>query len=134
MKGAAMEASSASAVLFAKDLKKVAAFYCQALGMICSASDEQHWALDGYGFHLIVHQIPKHIAAKITVQQPPERRVWGAIRLNFPVRSIEDSRRAARSLGGEVDDAPPDWADRNANFFLGYDPEGNVFGASQHAC
>lgn len=100
-----MESSNVSAVLFAKDLQRVAAFYSQALGMACTASDEYHWALDGYGFHLIVHQIPKHIADEITVQQPPERRVWGAIRLNFPVPSIEDSRRAARSLGGEVDDA-----------------------------
>lgn len=129
-----MESSNVSAVLFAKDLKRVAAFYSHALGMTCSASDEHHWALDGYGFHLIVHQIPKHIADGITVQQPPERRVWGAIRLNFPVQSIEESRRAARSLGGELDETPPEWADRDANFFLGYDPEGNVFGASQHAC
>jgi predicted enzyme related to lactoylglutathione lyase len=128
-----MESSNVSAVLFAKDLKRVAAFYSQALGMTCSVSDEHHWALQGYGFHLIVHQIPKHIADKVAVRQPPERRVWGAIRLNFPVRSIADSRRTARSLGGEVDDAPPEWADRSANFFLGYDPEGNVFGASQHA-
>lgn len=128
-----MESSSVSAVLFAKDLKRVAAFYSQALGMIRSAGDEHHWALDGYGFHLIVRQIPKHLADEITIRQPPERRVWGAIRLNFPVQSIEDSRRTARSLGGELDDAPPEWADRNANFFLGYDPEGNVFGATQHA-
>ncbi|HTJ19490.1 MAG TPA: VOC family protein [Steroidobacteraceae bacterium] len=125
-----MESSNVSAVLFAKNLRRVAAFYSQALGMTCTASDEHHWALDGYGFHLIVHQIPPHIADKVTIQHPPERRVWGAIRLNFPVPSIEDSRRAARSLGGELDDAPPEWADRNANFFLGYDPEGNVFGAS----
>jgi predicted enzyme related to lactoylglutathione lyase len=128
-----MESSSVSAVVFAKDLKRVAAFYSQALGMTCSARDEHHWALDGYGFHLIVHQIPQHIAAEITIRQPPERRVWGAIRLNFPVQSIEDSRRAAKSSGGVVDDAPPEWAERNANFFLGHDPEGNVFGASQHA-
>jgi hypothetical protein len=32
-----------------------------------------------------------------------------------------------------VDDAPPEWAARDANFFLGYDPEGNVFGVSQGA-
>jgi predicted enzyme related to lactoylglutathione lyase len=128
-----VELSNVSAVLFAKDMRRVAAFYAQALGMTCSASDEDHWALDGHGFHLTVHQIATHIADKITIQQPPERRVWGAIRLNFPVQSIEASRRVARSLGGEVDDAPPEWADRTANFFLGYDPEGNVFGVSEHA-
>jgi len=123
-----------SAVLFAKDLTKVAAFYTQALGMTCAFSDEDHWALKGCGFDLIVHQIPKHIAAEITIQRPPWRRVWGAIRLDFPVQSIEDSRRIARSVGGEVDDVPPEWAESNGNFFLGHDPEGNVVGMSQHAC
>ena len=128
-----MESSTVSAVLFAKNMKRVAAFYAQALGLTCTASDEHHSALNGYGFHLIVHQISQPIADGITIRQPPERRVWGAIRLNFPVQSIEDSRRAAKSLGGVVDDAPPEWADRHANFFLGHDPEGNVFGASQQA-
>lgn len=127
-----MESSNVSAVLFAKELDRTAAFYTTALGMMCTLSDEHHWALNGHGFDLIVHQIPKHIADEITVQQPPERRVWGAIRLNFPVQSIEDSRKVARSLGGEIDDAPPEWADRNADFYLGHDPEGNVFGVSQH--
>ena len=42
-------------------------------------------------------------------------------------------RATARSLGGGIDDAPPAWAERNANFFLGYDPEGNVFGVRQQA-
>jgi hypothetical protein len=72
--------------------------------MTCSASDEHHWALDGSGFHLTIHRIAKHIADQITIQRPPVRRVAGAIRLNFPVRSIEDSRRAASSLGGKLDD------------------------------
>lgn len=129
-----MESSNVSAVLFAKDLKKVAEFYTQALGMTHGFSDEHHWALKGYGFDLIVHRIPKHVAGEITIQQPPERRVWGAIRLDFAVQSIEDSRIIARSLGGEVDDAPPEWAESKADFFLGYDPEGNVIGVSQHAC
>lgn len=65
------------------------------------------------------------------IAQPPIRRVWGAIRLDFPVLCIDDSRRLARSLGGEVDEAPPLWADRNTNLFFGHDPEGNQFGISQ---
>jgi predicted enzyme related to lactoylglutathione lyase len=128
-----MGSSNVSAVLFAKDLKKVAEFYTQALGMTCGFSDEYHWALKGCGFDLIVHQIPMHMSSEIKIQQPPERRVWGAIRLDFPVESITGSRKIARSLGGDVDDTPPEWADSSANFFLGYDPEGNVIGVSQHA-
>lgn len=35
-----METASVSAVLFAQDLKKVAAFYAQALGMSCTHGDD----------------------------------------------------------------------------------------------
>lgn len=128
-----METASVSAVLFAKDLKKVAAFYAQALGMTCTRSDEQHVMLNCRGFELIVHQIPQHLADGIVIQQPPIRREDGAIRLTFPVQSVVATRRLARSLGGEVDDAPPAWAAAGANVFLGYDPEGNVFKVREHA-
>jgi predicted enzyme related to lactoylglutathione lyase len=123
-----MESSNVSAVLFVKDLQKVAAFYIGALGMRCLIDDKHHSALECHGFKLIVHQIPKHIADGITIEQPPERRVWGAVRLDYPVQSVEESRRLAKSFGGDIDDAPPDWADPNANFFFGYDPEGNQIG------
>src|SRR5262245_56340369 len=117
-----METSKVRAVLFAKDLQRVAAFYSGALGMERGFSDDDHSILTCQGFELIVHQIPKHIAAGITIEQPPKRRVTGAVRLDFPVQSIDDSRKRARSLGGGIDDSPPAWADRNANFFFGFDP------------
>lgn len=126
-----MEAARVSAVLFVKDLKRMTAFYAQALGMSCTASDEHHSILDCRGFNLVVHQIPQHIADGIVIEQPPHRRVEGALRLNFPVQSIAATRRLANSLGGQVDDAPPAWAEPNANSFLGYDPEGNVFKVSE---
>lgn len=126
-----MKAAKVSAVLFVKDLQRVAAFYTGALGMTCTFSDEYHFALDCCDFTLIVHQIPQHIAAEITIEQPPERRVWGAVRLDFPVRDLARSRELAASLGGGIDDDMPKWADENTNLFLGYDPEGNQIGVSQ---
>ena len=126
-----METSSVRAVLFAKDLNRVAAFYSQALGMTRGDSSESHVVLERLGFELIVHQIPKHIAETINIEQPPARRVGGALRLDYPVESIEDSRKLARSLDGGIDAAPPQWADPDTNFFLGYDPEGNQFGVSE---
>ena len=65
------------------------------------------------------------------VQQPPVRRTGSGARLDYPIESITDSRRLARSLGGDIDDTPPGWADPDTNFYLGNDPEGNVFGVSQ---
>jgi predicted enzyme related to lactoylglutathione lyase len=128
-----VETSNVSAVLFAKNLKSVAAFYQEALGMKVTSSDEYHSVLDCRGFKLVVHQIPKEIANNITIDRPPKRRISGAIRLDYPVKNIEDSRKAARSFGGDIDDAPPPWANGNANFYFGYDPEGNQFGVSQRA-
>lgn len=126
-----MSSANVSAVLFAKDLRAIAAFYSTALGMTVVASDEYHCRLACHGFELVVHQIPKHIADGIVIDRPPKRRVSGAIRLDYPVRNIEESRRRAQSLGGGIDDAPPQWADRTANFYFGYDPEGNQFGVAE---
>lgn len=124
-----MEAGQVGAVLFVKDLKRVAAFYQGALGMTCTTSDDHHFALQCSGFTLIVHQIPKHIADGIVIEQPPTRRVWGAIRLDYPVPNLAESRKLAQSLGGGIDEVSP-W-NPNDNFFLGYDPEGNQLGVSE---
>jgi predicted enzyme related to lactoylglutathione lyase len=124
-----MDANSVRAVLFVKDLGSAAAFYIGALGMTQSARDDEHAVLECDGFELVVHQIPKHIADTIVITQPPVRRVWGAIRLDFRVASIDDARGLARALGGDIDEAPA-WGDRSANLFFGFDPEGNQFGVS----
>src|SRR5262245_4766308 len=124
--------STVSAVLFAKDLQRVAAFYTGALGMTCLVSDSDHWRLDCRGFELIVHQIPKSIAEGIVIEQPPKRRVWGTIRIDYPVTNLAEARKKARALGGGIDDAPA-WGDASTNFFLAYDPEGNQLGISEHA-
>jgi predicted enzyme related to lactoylglutathione lyase len=126
-----MEANNVRAVLFVKDLRKVAAFYIGALGMTSAAGDDNHAILECDGFALIVHQIPKAIADTIVVTEPPVRRVWGAIRLDFPVSSVGDSRRLARALGGDIDEVPPAWAEPDASLFFGYDPEGNQFGVCE---
>lgn len=128
-----MASSSVGAVLFVKDLQRVAAFYANALMMRCSVSDKDHWRLECDGFELIVHQIPPHLAADIKIDTPPERRVWAAIRLDYPVADLGESRRIAQSLGGGIDATPPEWADPHENFYYGYDPEGNQFGVSERA-
>jgi hypothetical protein len=126
-----MESARVRAILFAKDLEKVAVFYVGALGMVRVSGDKEHAVLDCDGFELVVHQIPKNIADTIVITQPPVRRVWGALRLDYPVASADSSRRLARSLGGDVDSAPPPWAGNDTSLFLGYDPEGNQFGVRQ---
>lgn len=126
-----MDSPSVNAVLFAKELPRVAGFYATALGMRVVTRDEHHWRLDCRGFELIVHQIPKYIADGIVVERPPKRRISGAIRLDYPVPDVDESRKKARPLGGDIDEEPPAWADRDANFYFGYDPEGNQFGVRE---
>ena len=87
-----MKVAQVRAVLFAKDLEGLTAFYAGALGMTQSFADADHAVLHCGGFELIVHRIPKHIAATIAIKQPPERRVGSAVRLDYPVASIEASR------------------------------------------
>lgn len=128
-----MNVTHVRAVLFAKHLDKVAAFYVGALGFERVSGDRDHTILRCDDFDLVVHQIPKAIADTIAIADPPKRRTSGAIRLDFPVGSVDDARKRARSLGGDVDDAPPPWAARDTRFFLGYDPEGNQFGLSRRS-
>lgn len=118
-----------SAVVFAKDLRKVASFYTRVFAAQVVQEDAHHANLDCGGFQLIVHQIPEHFAKNVVVTNPPQRREHGAIRLNFPIGDLAKARAVARSLGGEIDDRPPPWAGNDTTFHLGYDPEGNVFGA-----
>ena len=58
-----MKVAQVRAVLFAKDLEGLTAFYAGALGMTQSFADADHAVLHCGGFELIVHRIPKHIAA-----------------------------------------------------------------------
>jgi predicted enzyme related to lactoylglutathione lyase len=122
--------SAVSAVLFAKDARRVATFYFEVFGATVLNSDEHHSLLEYQGFRLMVHQIPAHLAEAVVVTHPPHRRESASIRLDYPVNDILAARRRAKLFGGHIDDRPPAWAWADASFFLGFDPEGNVFGVS----
>lgn len=118
-----------SAVLFAKDHRKVASFYVQVCSARVTREDAEHTDLDCDAFRLVVQRIPDAIAKAVIVTDPPRRRESGAVRLDFTIRDIAKSRSEARSFGGEIDDQSPPWA-AGVDFYLGYDPEGNVFGVT----
>jgi predicted enzyme related to lactoylglutathione lyase len=117
-----------SAVLFAKDLRKVSEFYRRVFAANVVNEDDTHAVLYVAGFHLTIHAIPAPLAAGIAISSPPARREQGAIRLDYPVINMTAARQLAASLGGGIDEVPPPWAHSMPNFFLGFDPEGNVFG------
>ena len=108
----------------------MARFYVGVLGARVLAEDEHHAALDVRGFRLVVHQIPAHLAKDIEIRDPPSRRESETTRLDYPSDDLVRARRAAEQLGGRIDAASPSWAGKDSRFFLGVDPEGNVFGIS----
>ena len=123
-----LASNAVAAVLFAKDLRRVAPFYRAVMNAGLLDAGANHETLDCGGFHLVIHQIPGALANSIEIANPPVRREATAIRLDFPVADINRARQHARRLGGEVDDQPPPWAVDSGSIYLGFDPEGNVFG------
>jgi predicted enzyme related to lactoylglutathione lyase len=123
-----MNGNQVSAVLFARDQENVAAFYVAVIGAETTTSDANHTSLTCASLELIVHQIPGHLLPPMASNEPVQRRERGAIRLDYPVADLARARREAIRLGGSIDAQPPPWARGDTSFFLGQDPEGNVFG------
>jgi len=119
-------AARAGAVIFAKDLHRVATFYEKLLGLTAAHSDSDHIVLASAQFELVIHAIPKAIADSFEITVPPERRTETAIKLYFPVASIAKARARAAALGGELNLPQGEWAARGFRACDGHDPEGNV--------
>ena len=116
-----------SAVVFAKEIERVADFYRIVLGMSSIFSDTDQVVLDEDIFQLVIHRIPMEIAATIQIASPPEVREAIPIKLCHPVESIQFSRKQAEKLGGQIKPKKDEWLSRGFRACDGFDPEGNVF-------
>lgn len=114
------------AVLFAKDLPRVAKFYEELLTMTVSVSEPDHIVLESTEFQLVVHAIPKKVAKSIKITSPPVRRTEVPTKLFFPVASLAETRVKAAALGGELNPKNKEWEARAFRACDGHDPEGNV--------
>jgi predicted enzyme related to lactoylglutathione lyase len=123
--------SKASAVLFAKDITRVATFYANAIGFSITHTDTSHVVLESPTFQLVVHAIPAEIAATIEIATPPIRREDTPIKLGFPVASISATRIAAAKHGGELNAKDREWEFQGRRICDGHDPEGNVIQVSE---
>ncbi|HEY5307962.1 MAG TPA: VOC family protein [Casimicrobiaceae bacterium] len=115
-----------SAVVFAKDVAKVATFYAELISMSIVHTDPDHIVLDSDAMQLVIHAIPAAVADAIGITEPPEVREGMPIKLCLPVASIAAARARAAQLGGNVDSAQDEWQGRKFRACDGYDPEGNV--------
>lgn len=114
------------AVLFAKDLPRVARFYETLLSMAVVLTQQDLIVLESDAFQLVIHPIPEAVARAITITSPPHRRTDVPTKLVFPVSSIARARLEAPALGGAVDASDKEWQARNFRACDGHDPEGNV--------
>ena len=114
------------AVLYAKDVQRLARFYEATASMAVVHSDNEFIVLESASQQLVIHGIPKDIAQSISISAPPVRRSNTAIKLILPVESISQARQKSSAHGGEV--APEQQAFQALEFHTcdGHDPEGNV--------
>jgi predicted enzyme related to lactoylglutathione lyase len=116
----------AGAVLYAKNMERVAAFYESVLGLRRTGHDADHVVLESPAFQLVVLSIPGHIAANVEITAPPARRERAAVKMVFFVPSLDAVRAAVDAGGGVMNAADTEWRFRDHRVCDGLDPEGNV--------
>jgi predicted enzyme related to lactoylglutathione lyase len=120
------------AVLYAKNLALVQAFYKAVLSLEVESAEKDHVVLASPRFQLVVLAVPERIAASIEIESPPRRRTDTPIKLAFEVTSIATAREVARIYGGELLPPERDWNFQGYRVCDGHDPEGNVVQFRQH--
>jgi predicted enzyme related to lactoylglutathione lyase len=121
------------AVVFAKNIARVAKFYEEMMSMSVVHADGDHVVLESACVQLVVHGIPKRIADTIEIADPPEIREQTPIKLFFPVPSLAEARTKAPPLGGKVGPRSKEWEARGFRACDGHDPEGNVLQFRENA-
>lgn len=110
--------------VYACDAERVARFYEAVAGMARLHADAELIVLQSADIQLLVHRIPPHIAAQITISVPPQRREDQALKFFVTVPSIDAARAAAAAAGGAVFDER--WSGPGFVACNAMDPEGNV--------
>lgn len=111
-------------LIYAKDLSRLATFYQTLLGMTIVHQSAEIVVLHAPDVHLIVHQIPPHIAATFEIASPPALRDDAALKPFFSVSSFADAHAVAAPLGGGV--FGPSYDGPGFRITNAHDPEGNI--------
>ena len=114
------------AVIFAKDIRRVAAFYEHLCALAVVDAHSDHIVLESDAVQLVIHGIPPWIAKDIHIARPPAVREETPIKLFFPVASLAEARALAAQWGGQLLPAGREWEARGFRACDGHDPEGNV--------
>lgn len=114
------------AVLFGKDLPRLARFYSQVANLNITLEESRLIVLESASFQLVLHALPPAVANKLVIASPPQLRTDVPVKLVFPVASLTLARQQASELGGGLNPSEQQWQARNFSACDGFDPEGNV--------
>lgn len=114
------------AVIFAKDVARLAAFYEQIFSLAVKYATPDKVILETSSLLLVIHAIPADVASSINITEPPLMRENCALKLILPVQSLAETRAKAHALGGGLAPEAMEWSAGNFNACDGFDPEGNV--------
>ncbi len=118
---------AAGAVIYAKDISRVAAFYAQAIGFVNTHAEDGFIVLESAALQLVIVAMPDDIADEVEIATPPVKREETPIKLSLPVAAIQDVRLKAPALGGGLNGPEREWRFFGARVCDGFDPEGNIF-------
>ena len=117
---------SAGAVVYAKDIHRLARFYAAVADLEVMHEVADHIVLESESLELVIVAIPEAIASRIVIRTPPEKREATAFKLVFAVSSITEAREAAKANEGEIYPPAKEWSFQGLRTCDGVDPEGNV--------
>ena len=111
------------AMIYVKDLNRMAAFYEGVLGLNpIEETRMENWVEFEAGVAKVaLHSIPPGIADQIEISSPPRPRQNNPVKLSFEVDDVALESRRLESLGVTIVQHP--WG-----AYDGVDPEGNIFG------
>lgn len=111
-------------VVFAKNKKRVSAFYQQTLGLAIEESGPSHDLLRGNGYEVVVHAIPRKYAAAIKLARPIVPREEMPFKPTFVVGDLDEVRIAATKSGGYLKPKQGAWHFRGCIVLDGWGPRG----------
>jgi len=122
------------AVLYAKDLARLAGFYSAVARLELQTTRPGYAVLGREASQLLIVQIPRRLAESIGIETPPVLREDTPIKLVFVVADIAAARNNAAERGGSVNPVEDEWQFEGAKVCDGYDPEGNVSNSGPQIC
>lgn len=115
-----------TAVVYAKDLDRVATFYEHVVGLTAIERAAGFVLLRAGATELTVVRIRPDIAETIDIATPPVPRSETPVKLVFTVAGLEAARPVAVAHGGDLEPADAAWTWHGLRRLDGVDPEGNV--------